>query len=301
MAQGEKFPIRLFPKTQNFVKFIATHPCADPFPILVETFFPAFVKFAFTLYFMTPEDMAMLRFQEYERPPKRGGKSRGTGHNRKQRTVRGDLSRVKVIGESFTQQTYTQRMTQTLAYFFGPIERIGLKFLIYNAVEDLYYDWQTMLEARDYCSGNPNSGPIQLQGGTQNQLWGTTGFPISAPTVVQNRSGWPWSPFAIAVPVGQYYGWVAVTVRSIGVLLPNCFLRVRIQPTAGFPKVVEGARSDIPVDGTVDIMVYFDFDYPFSLSTSVDWEACADVLLLGQSIVSSVRVFCGGGPPNGAR
>jgi len=124
---------------------------------------------------------------------------------------------------------------------------------------------------------------------------------VGAPTLIQNRGGWPWTAFSVGVPVGQYFGWVAITVRGIGFNLPDCFIRVRVSPTAGIAKTIESDRETIPGDGSVDLICGFDFDYPFSFSTSVTWEIVSDTVLLGQCTVTSVRVLVGGGPPNGPR
>ena len=75
------FPTRLFEGQINFVKFLQFHPCADPMPILVETFFPCALRLAIDLYLYDAEDVAREVMRGY---PKGGvGKpaARGLRHS----------------------------------------------------------------------------------------------------------------------------------------------------------------------------------------------------------------------------
>lgn len=289
--------LRVLPEVQNFAKFIMTHPCADPFPILVETFFPAALQFAMMIYIPQWEDIAMLRFQEYPRYGKGRSPLRAGSHASRKEKKGKPISRALAPNQGFTANKYVAGLTTFLHYFVGPIETIGLWWTVFEATDKFAYTWQTLLEQREYCSGNPNSGPLQLYNPSGTQLFTSTGAVSALPVTLQNRAGWGHTPFDAGLPVGQYYGWFSISVKAVNNAIPNAWVQIDVVSIPGINRTFKGANTTISAEVWTDLIVTFYFDAPLAVTNAINWSCWQGQTGTGPCDMRDARFFVAGGKP----
>lgn len=267
------FPTRLFEGQINFIKFLKFHPCADPMPILVETFFPAALKMAIDLYIWDYDDVAREVYSGYERKPDGKPFSRKTRHSFKKKGDKGPMSRRQIKAVEFSARPKVQAFTKFLFEITAPIEKVGLMMLFYNSVDQFFYNWTTLLVRRGYCELPALTGPLQLVGPAGSVVATNSGNPISLPTVLVNRASWSHSATAASLPPGTY---VAIFQCEVRRPVAGITLGVQLILREGtYPIAVATERSDpvdVGPDEWVPLMVSKTFGSPTFVLNNVWWE-----------------------------
>jgi len=281
------FPTRLFEGQVNFVKFLQFHPCADPMPILVETFFPCALRLAIDLYLYDVEDVAREVMRQY---PKGGvGKpaTRGLRHSFKKQRDTKVMARRQVKAVPFSHRPAVQQFTKFLFNITDPIEKLGFAMLFYNSVDQFFYNWTTLLVRRGYCELPALTGPLQLRGNDGTQFASNSGLPVSLPNVLVNRAGWAHSATAAVLPPGTY---VAVFQCELRRPTPGITFGARIQLSEGsYPIAVATEYSppqDVGADEWVTFMVSKTVGSPSFLLNEVWWECGLEI---GLSALFDIR------------
>lgn len=209
-----QFPIKLFEGQINFVKFLRFHPCAEPMPILVETFFPCFLRMVIDLYLIDESDIAMDILEDYPRYGKGKPASRSLRHSFKKEKDGKRLSRKQVLTAPFIFQPNTMALTTFLYNVAAPLEKIGFAFMFYSAVDNFFHNWTSLLVQRGYCSLPALTGPLQRTANPQVQLAGQFGQSISMQNEIQNRASWPSASHAASLPPGTYTALLQMDIQS---------------------------------------------------------------------------------------
>jgi len=272
------FPTRLFESQINFVKFLQFHPCADPMPILVETFFPCALRLAIDLYLYDVEDVAREVMRGY---PKGGvGKpaARTLRHSFKKGDDKKPMARRQVKAVEFSHRPAVQQFTKFLFNITDPIEKVGFAMLFYNSVDQFFYNWTTLLVRRGYCELPALTGPLQLKGNPGSQFASNSGLPVSLPIELVNRAGWAHGATAAVLPPGTY---VAIFQCQLRRPTPGVTLGVRLALKEGsYPVAVAteyGASVDVGADTWTTLMVSKTFGSPSFLLNEIWWECTLEI------------------------
>lgn len=193
----------LFPNAANFTHKLFYQNCATPWWVYAETFAPAFLELFVTIAFLQMDDLIRERGRVIGHGP--GGRTlRGGGHARK----------GPIPGYTPNNEKYAQKGLRHLLKVTDPLEKLGFAFLLYGATEDFFYDWSTLLEAREWCKDPTDAGPLsrsRTTGGFFPQP-GLGACPL--PILEQNRSGWATSTVSAGLPPGHYNAHFAVTIEG---------------------------------------------------------------------------------------
>jgi len=286
-----KNPIRLFPNTKNFMKYIMHHPCADPWALLFETALPAFINFWATIAFLDLNDLAVDKLRSYTNGPTYGTK-------RGRRKFAFDLAREQrakgskmLFSSNFTATKYVQGFTKGLLLVAEPLERIGFFFLLYYGADRFFYNWQTMLEARDYCSAHPTTGPL-----VRNKIGGTALFSISGsalalPIDTQNRGGWGSTSFQATLPTGYFTINFTVRAKAASGTITGAYLRFTVLKGGSIPFTYDSEKQTITDAEWVDFVHTISVDLRFFLGGSVEWETKSDSAFVGSCDIEMARVM----------
>lgn len=193
----------LFPEASNFMGRLFYTNCSTPFYVYVETFLPCFLELWFTLAFLDLEDLLRDRAKRLASgrgsPTGRGGSHVGKG---------------RLPGFSPNKERYAQGGLKHLLRVTQPLENIGFAFLIYGATSDFFYDWTSLLEARNWCKDPTDAGPLSRRSQEGSMVPNENLGGVALPILEQNRSGWSSGSFSCAVPPGHYDAHFAVTIRG---------------------------------------------------------------------------------------
>jgi len=287
----ERFPIRLFEGTTNFVKFLRFHPCADPMPILVETFFPCALRMAIDLYIWDYDDVAREVYSRYPRAQGAMPVSRKTRHSFKKKTDKGPMARRQIKAVPFSHLPKVQNFTKFLFEITAPIEKVGFMMLFYNSVDNFFYNWTTLLVRRGYCELPALTGPLQLKGNPGSQFASNSGNPVSLPIVIQNRAAWAHSATAAVLPPGTY---VAVFTAEVRRPVAGVTLGVQAMLREGsFPIAVSterGAPVDVGADQWTVVSVSKTFGSPSFLLNEIWWEMGLEIGLSALLDIQNAQV-----------
>jgi len=275
-----QFPIRLFEGQSNFIKTLKFHPCAEPMPLLVETFFPAFIQMAIDLTILGITDIAFDRLKEYPRYGKGKAFSRSLTHKQKKYRDGKPYARRVINNYQGIKHPYTKGLTSALFWIYGPIEKINFVIMFYNAVDQFFMNWSTLLIQRGYCEAPAITGPLSLAGNDGFQVVSTVIEPISLPITLQDRALWSHTAFGCSVPAGDYSIVISAMIKPTGSTQLSA-IRLRIRELKfGVGLVFHfGAYVDALPDEWV----------PISISASVGSELVGTVLEWG--IISDLVAF----------
>jgi len=269
----QQYPIRLFEGQVNFVKFLKFHPCADPMPILVETFFPCLLRMAIDLYLWDAEDVAREVLRGYPKGGTGATARRGLRHSYKKQKDGKNVSRRQVKAVEFSHRPWVQQVSKYLFLVTEPLERIGFAMLFYNSVDNFFQNWTTLLVRRGYCELPALTGPLQLTAAAGPQIASAGGNPVSLHIEIQNRASWAYSATAVVLPPGTY---TAIFQIDLKLSSPGTTEAIRLTLTEGtYPVGVhkeEGAASPISYDQYTTIMVSKVFGSPSFLLNEMWWE-----------------------------
>lgn len=257
----------LFPKAANFASEIVVHGCARPWFIYVKTFFPAFLKLVLTISILDLEDILRdhAKRKAYSRITSSG---RGYGHSHK----------PKIIAKPTDQQRFAQKGLRTLLIITEPLEKIGFAWLLYNATEQFFSDWQLLLERSIYCSDTGLAGPLQrARVGGSNIGVLPEGAITPLPIIEQNRAPWVTTSISVSLPPGFYKGFFTVTVQ--GPLGGITNVRARMRVTGLITLFIESPPADIAQGEASTLLADGDFTLPFG--GTVVWELAGPAVPVG--------------------
>jgi len=266
-------PIRLFGGPVNFIKFLKFHPCADPMPILVETFFPAALRMAIDLYLYDFDDVAREVMRRYPMGGVGATARRGLRHSFKKTQDKKVMARRQVKAVPFSHLPKVQAFTKFFFMITEPIEKVGLAMLFYNAVDNFYYNWTSLLIRRGYCELPALTGPLQLRANDSTLVATQSGNPLGMPIEIINRAGWSHSAFSASLPPGSY-----VAVFSLEVKRPTAGVTPGIQlilRQGSYPIHVDtyaGDYADVGNDDWVSLVVQTPFGSPTFFANEIWWE-----------------------------
>jgi len=211
---SDDFPIKLFEGQINFVKFLKFHPCAEPFPILIETFFPCVLKMAIDLYLLDAQDVAMREFEKYPRYGRGVAARRTLRHQLKKIKNQKYVSRRVAVPVPFIERPAIKGLTTAIFWIANPLEKIGFAMLFYSSVDNFFYNWTSLLIRRGYCELPALTGPLSLRSNPGNQVFVTSGEPCAMPVEIQNRASWSHNSFSCSLPPGDYTATFRMTVKN---------------------------------------------------------------------------------------
>jgi len=263
---------RVYPSAQNFVKYIAFNHCADPFPLLVQTFIPCFLQLWISLSIWDLEDVALERLRQYPRYSPSGGPKRGSKHLSRKGTKVEPLHRRVLAGYQGPKHPYAKTLTTALFYISGPLEKIGFAMLLYGASDRFFYNWTYLLKQRRYCTSDPNNGPLQRSLSSDVVLFNIGESPLALPTLIQNRAGWTGNAFGHQLPGSKRYQCIlSGEFRSFADQLPNCILRMNFTWLGLTIKVADSEPTTLNSESFTPMMVETTFDASLLVSVNVDW------------------------------
>ena len=285
-----QFPIRLFEGQTNFIKTLRFHPCAEPMPLLVETFFPAFIQMAIDLTILGITDIAFDRLKQYPRYGKGTAFSRSLTHSQKKRRDAKPYARRVIQNYKGIKHPYTKGLTSALFWIYGPIEKINFVIMFYNAVDQFFMNWSTLLIQRGYCEAPAISGPLSLAGNDGFQVVSTVIEPVSAPIILQNRALWSHTAVAASLPAGDYTIVVSASIRATGSSqVPAIRLRLRelkfgvglVFHFGGYVDAMPDEWSPISVTASIGSEL---------VGTVVEWGIISDIVLFALCEIKEIRV-----------
>lgn len=270
---------KIFRNEANFIKHVITHPCAQPWFVLIETFIPAFLGFAWTVMTFDLEDL----IREHARGLAGGG-ALGGG-----RAIR-HSSRARVVAQAASEERIAARGLKHLITLTQPLEFIGFWWLVYGATDDFFYDWLSLLQERQYCSAQLSSGPLQRHSDQQVQNFNVNGVAINLEHLDMNRANWPTNPFSVAVPDGIYQVILAVTAfDQTGSGLSDCGVRLRITGGLGHT-FIESSLETIPGGGGIGLIADATIIMTGGPGNAIAWEAWSPTHALGIATISTARL-----------
>jgi hypothetical protein len=250
----------IFQGEANFIKFMVTNQCARPWFVYAETFLPAFLELLLTVLFLDLNDIVRAHGENIAEG---GGGKRG----RKKRHA----PRMRAAGAKTDVERYMQKGLKTLLVVTQPLENIGFAILLYSAVDEFFYDWQTLIEQAPYCTLNDEWGPLSRSRGPGFITILPGGFPIIMTDLTQNRSGWTTSTIVAEVPAAGMRGMFAATIGSPPGGITG--VRIRLRIVDGFNTTfIDSDPQDIPPRQTRDFVISAHF-FVFSIGgASVSWD-----------------------------
>lgn len=269
--------IRFFPNEQNFIRSIITHPCARPWYIWAETFLPAFLELLITVTLFDVEDAIRAHGESITRD-KAGAK--GKRHS----------PRIKTSGQPTAVDRWAQKGLKTLLVVTKPLETIGFTWLLYSAVDQFFFNWQTLLELSDFCKSPIDSGPLQRSRGAGTVSLVVGGVPVILGNALQNRGGWANNSLGATLPEGVYQSSFTLTVLGPIGGLTNLWIRLRTPGVFGN----DITQSD-PLallhgeEGTM--VVQHSFWYPLIGGGTITWEIGGETIPAGIETVKG-HMFC---------
>lgn len=259
--------LTIFPKEQNFIKFIISHPCATPWYVWVETFLPAFIILYATTAFFDVEDAIRAHGKKISG---KGGRRKGKRHSPK----------VRVTGAETRVARWSQKGLRTLLILTGPLEVIGFLWLIYAAVDQFFLNWETLLRKRDFCKTNANTGPLQLSREEGFISLVTGGVPVILDTTEQNRSTWAHTSIGATLPGGEFHAGFALTVRAPAGGVNGLWIRLRIGGLFG-DNFFQSSTLDLGPNEEGDLNVAGHFNYVTGAGGPLSWEIGGNTIPAG--------------------
>lgn len=250
----------IFEREANFIKFMLTNPCARPWYVYVETFIPAFLELLFTVAILDINDIIRSHGQKIA---SEGGKKAGRGGRH--------TPRIAATGGKTPVERYMQKGLKTLLIVTQPLENIGYAWLLYSAVDEFFFDWQTLIEEAPFCTQPIESGPLSRSRGGGFIFIFPAGFPIIMTTLTQNRAGWVTGELFADVPQGHISYFFAATIGSPPGGITGVSIRLKIVDAFG-TRYQATPEQDIPEHGLRDFVISDTFFVPTGGGAHVQWE-----------------------------
>jgi len=259
--------LTLFRKQANFIKSMIVHPCARPWYIWLQTFTPAFIKLLITVNLFDVEDAIRGHGEQIVR--EKGGRG-GKKHS----------PRIKTQGRPTAADRWSQKGLKTLLVVTKPLETIGFTWLVFSAVDEFFYDWQTLLELSDFCKFPIDSGPLQLARGPGFVSIVVGFIPVILNVDRQNRAGWPHSTLSANVPEGVYSATFSLGVKGPVGGASNIKIRLRT-PGAFGDDITESEPIALAHNEEGDMIVQHSFWYPLIGGGALTWEIGGETIPIG--------------------
>jgi hypothetical protein len=251
---------KLFNNEVNFIKYVLTHPCADPYFIFIETFIECLPELAVNLLWFT--DLGNIG-EAAGRAVMPGKVGRRRGHLAVKAVVEEDKGLLNKI---------TLKWLKGAMWIMEPLDAIGSFFLVYFAVDQLFYRWHSLLIERDYCSSNPNTGPLQMISTDVSVLFTATGDTPPLTAIRQNRAGWSTSPFTVTTPDGNFDFIFAVKGHHDNPALSTaCWVRFVVTSLFGV-HTYDSNHQELPPNGDFDMICHAHFFALPPVGATVTWQ-----------------------------
>jgi len=286
-----QYPIRIFPKANNFAKYIISHPCSEPFTILVETFIPCLLQFLITVSALDIFDIAQNRLQDIAKerfPTKRRGFRKWLTKQVEQ-DLRLEAKSLK--GVSFLEKKWVQNSTKFLLTVSGPLEKIGFAHLLYSASDEFFYNWQTLLERRAYCQAGAGTGPYSRRDTAGPALYSQTPSNLAITILQQNRSAWVGNALGVNVPQGVYNVIFALKALTLGPIIADAYLQITVFMGGVGPFIFKGDKAAINGDEYTDLICNATFDARLFLSADISWQTASDSAPVGAALYADSFVI----------
>ncbi len=259
--------IELFKNEANFIKSIILHPCARPWYIWVETFLPAFLKLLITVTLFDIEDAIRAHGESIVR-------------DRKGKKSKRHTPRIKTTGQPRTVDRWAQKGLKTLLVVTEPLEKIGFTWLLFSAVDEFFYDWQTLLELSDFCNSPIESGPLQLARGPGFVSFVVGFIPVILNINLQNRGSWPHTTLGASIPEGVYSATFSLTVIAPVGGVNNVLIRLRT-PGAFGEDITTSDALNLASHEQGSLVVRHSFWYPLIGGGTIAWEIGGNTIPAG--------------------
>jgi len=261
------FGLGLFPAAENFAENIVIHGCARPWFVYVKTFIPAFLKLIMTISILDLEDILRAHAKRiaYARATPSG---RGFGHGHKPR----------ISGRPTVVNRFSQKGLRTLLIVTEPLEIIGFSWLLYNATDQFFSDWQLLLQRSIFCEDIGLAGPLQRSrpGGSNIGVL-PEGAITPLAVLEQNRASWVTTSISVSLPPGFYKAIFTVTVH--GPLGGITGVRARLRITGFVTTFIESAPADMAQGEAAGFIAEGDFH--FVSGGTVVWELAGPAVPVG--------------------
>jgi len=216
----------------NWVKYILTHRCADPYFVLLETFLPAFVAMMYNLTLPDWKDILRDFAEKYER----GGFGRsGSG------VIKSHISRGKTVAKRGPEPYGRFNGLRLTLFLTQPQETIGWWISVYSESGLFWKRWQTLLEQQRYCTDD-RPGPFQRTDPAAAYAFNPTEGAVLLDFLEQNRDGWANNNVFVSLPPGEY---IAIFVCQIDPNFSNlaqqdCYLWLQPSDFGLFGQKIKG-------------------------------------------------------------
>jgi hypothetical protein len=261
----------------NFLRTVLTHPCAQPWFLLVETFIPAILKFYWTTTIPQWDDLAIDAGRDLANRGRTGRFAHGT--------------RRPIPVDEFKGERKAQKLLRWLLIAEAPLESIGFWWLVTSATDEFFFDWASLLQERDFCSREISSGPFQRSDPTLALDFNVNhpSFPIA--NLDQNRAGWANDSLSVTVPDGIYTVILSFSAhRTVAGQLTNCAARIHV--SAGAQSFdVDSDFQTIPGGGeSVDFIATASF-IAHNITQTITWQTYTPDHLIGICTGTEGRVI----------
>lgn len=197
--------MRLFTQQHSLIRYLLTHRCANPAPILIATLIPAAVELGISLVFPSVEQELTFNLAEEigtEIMGRRGFKHTG------RRYIEVDDSPIKT--------KYGRGLGNLSLWLLDVTDRAQLWIFAYVIAEQFAYRWHSLLERWDYCADNAIPGPYHATQENRDYIFDTAGADFDGWQVQQNRTGFETTTTGPVLDIGKYIAQVGVTLRHDG-------------------------------------------------------------------------------------
>jgi len=291
MSEPEK--IQFFPHAQNWIKYMISHPCAEPWSVLIETFLPCVLKFAATIYLFDINDMAVERLRQID--------AAATG--RTARSLRkfswekrpGKVLSGKPLSKigTFSYKASVMAATKAILTVAEPLEKIGFIWLVYSASDQFFYDWTSLLQYRNYCGSPEFTGPLTRIEASGSYLFSIGGSVAHINTLTQNRGGWSNTNVAATVPAANYFVMFKTRAKTLSGTIPDAYLMLEASVSGVTIKQYKGDKVALNSETFTDLLIGAEINQSLFVSSTIGWYTASDSAMVGTCLFedSMIQIF----------
>lgn len=270
--------VKVFQHEANFIKLLLTHPCADPFFILIETFLECLPELVVNCLWFT--DLGNIG-EEAGRAVMPGKVGLRRGHL--------GLKTVYEEEKGLLNKT-TLRWLKGAMWVMEPLDFIGGHLMVYFALDNLFYRWHSLLIEREYCSRPAHTGPLQYERLDFPALFTATGDTPALTSVRQNRAGWSTNQFGFSVPFGNYHIIASfTTTQDDNIDKAECWVQLVITDAFGIQHY-DSPHSIVSGNGATTFTAVASFCAASILGAQITWKLFTAGTIV-QSLHTDARVI----------